>query len=63
MKVLVIMIAWFTDGSDGYATSVSVEFESMAACQSAGLVLQEEGAKGKGTNVTWRFVCVPKAVE
>jgi hypothetical protein len=57
------MIAWFTDGSDGYATSVSVEFESMAACQSAGLALQEEGAKGKGTNVTWRFVCVPKAVE
>lgn len=63
MKVLVIMIAWFTDGSDGYATSVSVEFESMAACQSAGLVLQQDGAKGKGTNVNWRYVCVPKAVE
>ncbi len=60
MKILVIMIAWFTDGSDGYAASVSVEFDSMAACQSAGLALQQEGASGKGTNVKWRYVCVPK---
>jgi len=63
MKALVILIAWFTDGSDSYATSVSVEFESMAACQSAALVLQQEGASGKGTNVSWRYVCVPKAAE
>ena len=55
----VILIAWFVVSGDTAGTTVTAEFDSMEACQKAGLAL-EEGGRGKGKNVTWRYVCTPK---
>ncbi len=55
----VVLIAWFVVSGDTAGTAVTAEFDSMEACQQAGLAL-EEGGKGKGKNVTWRYVCTPK---
>ncbi len=56
----VVLIAWFVVSGDTAGTSVSAEFDSMEACQQAGLALQQEGGQGSGKNVTWRYICTPK---
>ena len=55
-----VLSAWFVVSGDAAGTSVSAEFDSMAACQKAGVTLQQEGGQGAGKNVTWRFICTPK---
>jgi hypothetical protein len=55
----VILIAWFITSGDTSGTSLSVEFDSLEACESAGLALQEAGNRGAGKNVKWRYVCTP----
>ena len=60
----IILIAWFiAGGSTDVSESVTVEFDSMQACQEAGGLLFEKGLKAKGKNVDWNFICVPKDVE
>jgi 2-keto-4-pentenoate hydratase len=56
----VILIAWFVVSGDTSGTSVTAEFDSMEACESAALALELAGSKGKGKNVNWRYVCTPK---
>lgn len=55
----VILIAWFITSGDTSGTSLSVEFDTLEACERAGLALEEEGGKGAGKNVKWRYVCTP----
>ena len=55
----VILIAWFITSGDTAGTSVTAEFNSMAACEQAAIALQEAGGKGAGKNVKWRHVCAP----
>lgn len=55
-----VMIAWFIVSGDTAGTAVTAEFDSMEACQQAGLTLQEEGSRGSGKNVTWRYICTPQ---
>ena len=47
----VVLIAWFIVSGDTAGTAVSAEFDSMEACQQAGLSLQEEGGQGSGKNM------------
>ena len=42
----VVLIAWFVVSGDTAGTAITAEFDSMEACQQAGLAL-EEGGKGK----------------
>ena len=55
-----VLIAWFVVSGDAAGASVSAEFDSLQACQKAGMALQEEGGQGAGKNVTWRYVCTPR---
>jgi hypothetical protein len=55
-----VLIAWFVVSGDTAGTSVSAEFDSLQACQQAGVALQQEGDQGAGKNVTWRYICTPK---
>jgi hypothetical protein len=56
----VILIAWFIVSGDTAGTSVTAEFDSMAACEKAAQALQLEGGQGSGKNVTWRYICAEK---
>jgi hypothetical protein len=55
-----VLIAWFVVSGDASGTSVSAEFDSMEACEKAGMTLQQEGGRGAGKNVTWRYICSPR---
>lgn len=60
----IILIAWFVaGGGTDVSESVTIEFDSMRACQEAAGLLQVEGKKAIGRNVNWNFICVPKDVE
>ena len=55
-----ILIAWFVVSGDVAGTSVTAEFDSMEACEQAGVALQTEGGQGAGKNVKWRYICTPR---
>ena len=56
----VILIAWHVVTGAAAGSSVTVEFDSMQSCEKAGQALQEEGSRGAGKNVKWRYVCTSK---
>lgn len=56
----IILIAWFIVDGNAAGTAVTAEFESMDSCQQAAAALELAGAKGKGKNITWRYICTPK---
>jgi hypothetical protein len=56
----VILIAWFIVDGDAAGTAVTAEFDNLDSCEQAATALELEGAKGKGKNVTWRYICTPK---
>jgi hypothetical protein len=56
----VILIAWFIVNGNAAGTSVTAEFDSMEACESAAQAIQLAGSKGAGKNITWRYVCATK---
>ncbi len=58
-----ILIAWFILSGGPVSESVTVEFDSMRACQEAGTLLQTVEKTAKGRNPRWNFICVPKDVE
>lgn len=55
-----ILIAWFIVDGNAAGTAVTAEFDSKDSCEKAAVALEMAGAKGKGKNVTWRYVCTPK---
>jgi len=56
----IVLIAWFIVSGDTAGVSVTAEFDSMESCQKAGVALELAGSKGKGKNVSWRYICTPK---
>lgn len=56
----VILIAWFIVSGDTSGAAVTAEFDSMESCQNAAQQLREQGNRGAGKNVKWRYVCAPK---
>ena len=55
-----ILIAWFIVDGNAAGTAVTAEFDTRETCEQAAVALEQAGAKGKGKNVTWRYVCTPK---
>jgi len=49
-------------GSSTVATSsaITAEYDSVEACEAAGVALHLEGDQGEGRNVIWRYVCTKK---
>ena len=58
-----ILIAWFVMGSADSTESVTVEFDSMQACQEAGRALETLAKEAKGANPRWNIICTPKYIE
>ena len=56
----IILIAWFVHSGSATSSAITAEFDSVEACEAAGVALQLEGKQGKGTNVTWRYLCTKK---
>ena len=56
----IVLIAWFIVSGETGGSSLTVEFNSMESCQKAGTALELAGSKGKGKNVSWRYICTPK---
>ncbi len=55
-----ILIAWFVHSSDGTSSAITAEYDSVEACEAAGVALHLEGDQGEGRNVIWRYVCTKK---
>jgi len=56
----IILIAWFIVDGNAAGTAVTAEFDSMEHCEQAAVAMELAGSKGKGKNITWRYVCTPK---
>jgi hypothetical protein len=56
----IILIAWFVHSSDGTSSAITAEYDSVEACEAAGVALHLEGDQGEGRNVIWRYVCTKK---
>ena len=56
----IVLIAWFVVSGDTAGSGITAEFDSMESCEAAALTLQEEGNRGAGKNVKWRYICSPK---
>ena len=56
----IILIAWFVQNSAGTSSAITAEYDSVEACEAAGVALNLEGNQGKGPNVIWRYLCTKK---